>query len=139
MQRSEGPEGQNSQEVHVTLGLRWTRGALRMALAAVLTAAGGVWAFWDRIAEVLAIAPVAAFLAILTCFPLDAAFAAGSPEATHSIIFRAYGNIRPVSPCAGPLPAPVSRQLPPGSSPAASPTLGGCPHDARPFFSPNLG
>lgn len=58
--------GKHPKEEFVTFGVRWTPGALKTLLWALLMAAGGgLLSFWDQIATVLSIAPVAAFIAFL--------------------------------------------------------------------------
>ena len=63
---SKSPEGQNSQTVEVGFRVAWSRGAMRMLIAAVLTAAGGgVWLLDRVVAALLPMAPVAAFVALI--------------------------------------------------------------------------
>ena len=95
--------GDNLHKLNVTIRLAWSRGTLKAVAVAAVMAAGALWKFWDHIAALLATAPVAAFVAVLSLFSANYVHSAGDSlpfDASRHSLSRGYANVSEVLPCA---------------------------------------
>ena len=87
--------GEPEHKVEVTIRGAWSRGTLKLILA-LLTGAGGLFAFWDKIAPLFATAPVWLFIAVFAlCFPFSV-IAAPYEESPYPLT---YDHLRGVLAC----------------------------------------
>lgn len=88
--------GKHPKEEFVMFRIHWTRGALKTLLWAVFAAGStGLVAFWEQIAAMLAIAPVAALFAFLAFTVLSpSAFADTVVSRTEFLVTVDYDRNR---------------------------------------------
>lgn len=89
------------KEEFIAFGVKWTPGARKLVLWAILMAAGGgVVGFWDQIAQMLSSAPVWAFVVLLafSCIihtPTASATASPPDDAAPvTLVTVTYGTLR---------------------------------------------